>query len=62
MPITIDKAIETTNTLISRKYYLARSKETNALKLGIEALKRVRWLREVRSQIGASKLLGETKE
>jgi len=34
----------------------------DAEKLGIEAIKRLLWLREVRSQIGASKLKGETEE
>jgi len=32
-----------------------------AEQLGIEALKRINWLRQVNSQIGASKLAGETE-
>jgi len=56
----IPKAIEILTDLLRDQPTWPPDDRRVAVRLGIEALKRVGWLRSVNSQIGASKLPGET--
>lgn len=53
------KELEEPNWLVTTNH---TPEYSEAIQLGIEALKRVSWLRDIHSQIGTSKLVGETKD
>jgi len=58
----IDKAIEIIKELPENVNNILDYDQQDALKIDIEALYRLLWLRSMNSQIGISKLASETKE
>lgn len=60
--MTIDEAIEILQKLSQGRAILPRSAGVEAQKLGIEALKEVKWLRECQAWNAHEVLPGETEE
>lgn len=60
--MTIDEAIKTTELAISYAHFSPHSKQEEALRLGIEALRLILWQRYIWHPVGPSLLPGETEE
>lgn len=60
--MTIDGAIETNKHLLGDESYILSEDEIESIKLGNEALKRLNYLRSIRSLWSETLLPGETKE
>lgn len=60
--MNIDKAIEVNKSLLDGTYDHRDEEMEEALKLGIEALHRLKYLREYGGPIGTASLPSETKE